>query len=348
MNSQNIALHTFNTFSVPCWANNFILIDNQNRLFELTDNVITALKNENFYLLGEGSNTLFLEESVGLIVKSALKGLEYRETEDAYFVKAASGENWHQLILSCLNRNIFGLENLALIPGSVGAAPVQNIGAYGVELSDFCYEVEWFDFSAQCFKLLSNKDCVFGYRDSIFKHELKNKGMITSVTFKLPKRWKSRLSYQGLSELPSNISALQIMTKVIELREAKLPNPEILPNAGSFFKNPLVNLTQYQALQKEYEQLPAYPQQNTEYVKLAAGWLIEKAGLKGIKLNKAAVHKDQALVLVNEGGNGADIVALAKLVTESVYLKFNIRLEPEVRFIANEGECDAVNYIHQF
>ena len=348
MNSQNIALHTFNTFSVPCWANNFFVIDNTEKLFELTNLFPIALQRGNFYLLGDGSNTLFVDESINLVIKSALKGIEYCETEDAYFVKAASGENWHELILSCLDKSILGLENLSLIPGSVGAAPVQNIGAYGVDLSDFCHEVEWFDFSTQSVMLLSNQACSFGYRDSIFKHEFKNKGMITSVTLKLPKQWKPRVSYQGLSELPIDITAIQVMEKVIALREAKLPDPKTLPNAGSFFKNPVVHLTKYHELQKEYDQLPAYPQPDGQSVKLAAGWLIEKAGLKGKKLNKAGVHNKQALVLVNEKGNGAGIVALAKLVTESVYLKFNIRLEPEVRFITNNGECDAVNYIHQF
>ena len=345
MNTIDKSLKFYNTFSVPCIAKQFVSIDDKSHLSQLIEQFETEIQREKFYILGDGSNTLFVNNSVNLIIKCNLKGLEFKEVDDFYYVKAAAGENWHQLILSCLGKDVFGLENLALIPGSVGAAPVQNIGAYGAEISNFCDEVEWFDFTTGHFIQLSAKACKFGYRDSIFKHALKNKGMITSVTFKLPKCWQPTLTYQGLSDLPKDTTAVHIMNTVVKLRKSKLPDPTKLPNAGSFFKNPIVNANEFEILQKLYGELPSYPQSDGT-IKLAAGWLIEKAGLKGKVHLTARVHNQQALVLVNEFyGSGQGIANLAKLVTDTVYNKFKIVLEPEVRFINTDGECDSIEYI---
>ena len=345
MNNHNIALQTLNTFAIACCAKQYVEVANENDLILLSKQFKNNLAQQNFYLLGEGSNTLFVDDKVNLIVKSSLKGISTWQSDDHHFVEVAAGENWHQLVLFCLEHQIYGLENLALIPGSVGAAPVQNIGAYGVEFADYCEQVSWFEFASADCKTLSNHQCQFAYRESIFKGELKNKGLITKVLLKFPKKWQPKLNYHGLSDLPKPYSAEQVMQQVIALRQAKLPDPSILPNAGSFFKNPVVTTKQFIELQTAYPSLPHYLQDNG-HVKLAAAWLIEQAGLKGYKFGKVAVHANQALVLVNhQQGSGQEIVALAKLIQTTVYQKFAIMLIPEVRFVSIEGECDPVEVL---
>jgi len=296
-----------------------------------------------FYILGEGSNTLFIDKHAPIIIKPDFKGVDITDTADNYFVRVGAGENWHEIVCLCINNGVYGLENLALIPGSIGAAPVQNIGAYGVELSDFCVEVRWFDFSSKTIKTLNNLDCCFSYRDSIFKNDLQNKGIITEIVLKLPKKWQANLSYSGLNELPLDTSAYDVMNKVINLRQAKLPDPNELPNAGSFFKNPIVNVDKLTSLQSIYPNIPFYSQSEGN-VKLAAGWLIEQAGLKGYSKNHVGVHKYQALVLVNhESEHGKDILALAQFVQNQTYKKFDILLCPEVRMVTSDGEQEFID-----
>ncbi|WP_281561749.1 UDP-N-acetylmuramate dehydrogenase [Thalassomonas sp. RHCl1] len=296
--------------------------------------------NQPFYVLGEGSNTLFVEDETPVIIRPAFKGIDVKEASDSYRVKVGAAENWHQLVLRCVEQGIYGLENLALIPGSVGAAPVQNIGAYGVEFADYCQEVEWFEFSSKSVKTLSRQDCQFGYRDSVFKGTLYNQGLIISVTLTFPKNWRAKLSYHGLDVLPEDVSAMDVMKQVIAIRESKLPDPKTLPNAGSFFKNPVVSAKQYRLLAQEYPDMPCYPQAD-QSIKLAAGWLIEQTGLKGFMLNGAAVHDKQALVLVNKAcTSGKAISSLAKHVQTCVLGKFGIKLQPEVRLIAAKGEVE--------
>ncbi|MGJ8694562.1 MAG: UDP-N-acetylmuramate dehydrogenase [Thalassotalea sp.] len=346
MNNQNISLQPLNTFSAKASAERFITINTEQDLGLLTGDIAIAISLQHFYLLGEGSNTLFVEPCVQCIIKSAIKGISFQETEQDYIVEAGAGENWHQLVETCLARGIYGFENLALIPGSVGAAPVQNIGAYGVELAKFCHQVYWYDFDSQVIEVLSNQQCQFSYRESIFKKKLKNKGMITKVSFKLPKTWQPELSYQGLADLPLPVTAQAIFEQVIAIRTSKLPDPKQLPNAGSFFKNPIVAENKFQTLLKQYQKIPAYRQADNQF-KLAAGWLIEQAGLKGHTLGKVSVHQHQALVIVNhDGGNGQDIVALAKLIQNKVMETFEIMLEPEVRFVNALGECNAVEVLN--
>jgi len=327
------SLKAYNSFSVESSTSSIYAIKSVTDLHNLPDLSIMP-----FYILGEGSNTLFIDDIAPTIIKMNIRGIEVTETDTSYVIKVAAGENWHHLVSYCLEQHIYGLENLALIPGSVGAAPVQNIGAYGVEFSNLCQSVEWFDFTLQTVKSISNTECGFGYRESIFKHSLKNKGIITAINLCLPKQWVANLSYQGLSELNSSASGEQVFEKVIALRRSKLPDPNVVPNAGSFFKNPIVESDFYLALKKKYENIPSYPQENGQ-VKLAAGWLIEETGLKGYRQNNVGVHNKQALVLVNyDEGSGSDIIKLAAYVQQQVFEKFNIKLDPEVRMVNESGE----------
>lgn len=292
-----------------------------------------------YYVLGEGSNTLFVDENAPTIIKPEFKGIKVAEHDDYYIVEVAAGENWHNLVEYCLNKGIYGLENLALIPGSVGAAPVQNIGAYGVEFADFCSEVTWFEFENKKLHVLSHEACEFSYRHSLFKQRLKNKGVITQVTLKFPKQWQPVLSYQGLDKLSVEASAEEVMLKVIALREAKLPDHTKLPNAGSFFKNPEISIAEYKLISDKYPDLPFYPLDD-DRVKIAAGWLIDQCGLKGFTQNHVGVHNKQALVLVNyKSTKGQDIVNLAAYVKKRVWDKFSIALEPEVRAVYHRGEA---------
>ncbi len=331
----NISLKSYNSFSVTSVCPQFFPINNLADLTSLID-----IDNSPFYILGEGSNTLFIEDNSPDIIKVSLKGIKLEALNDCYRLTVAAGENWHKLVCYCTEHGFYGLENLALIPGSVGAAPVQNIGAYGVEIADYCAEVHWYNLSTQQIEKLSRESCRFGYRDSIFKHELKNKGLITSIVLTLPKKWQPQLSYRGLDKLADNVTAETVMNTVIELRQAKLPDPKILPNAGSFFKNPVVSKQIFETLINRFPHMPNYPQESGQ-VKLAAGWLIEQAGLKGYTDNQVGVHKNQALVLVNYGSEcGTDILMLAQHVQKSVKEYFDISIQPEVRLVNEVGECD--------
>jgi UDP-N-acetylmuramate dehydrogenase len=322
--------------------NSFAIIATTPVIYYPKDNhelkLLASVTQGNFYILGEGSNTLFVEDHTPVIIKPEFLGINVSETNDYYEVTAACSENWHDLVCFCINQGINGLENLALIPGSVGAAPVQNIGAYGVEIADFIECVTWFDFDKNKSQQFTNAQCQFEYRNSIFKHNLKNKGIITHVTLRFTKNWQAKLSYQGLSLLSESCSAVDIMNTVIELRNSKLPDPKIIPNAGSFFKNPVVCAEQFKLLKDHYSELPFYPQDNG-LVKLAAGWLIEKAELKGYQVNGAAVHNKQALVLTNvDSAKGEDIKNLAIFVQKKVFELFGISLQPEVRMLDAKGE----------
>jgi len=300
----------------------------------------------NFYILGEGYNTLFVNDVSPTIIKPEFLGIEIEYHETFTIVKAGASENWHNLVKFCIKKGINGLENLALIPGSVGAAPVQNIGAYGVELAQYCQEVLWFDFEKKQLVNYQHKDCQFAYRESIFKNKLKNKGIITSVRFCFPKNWQPSLSYSGLDHLPVNVSAQKIMNEVIKIRQTKLPDPLKLPNAGSFFKNPVIEHAQWHKLIQKHPEMPSYSQHGGS-VKVAAGWLIEQAGFKGYQANGVGVHIKQALVLVNHHAKqGKHIVNLAKLIMNEIQSKFGISLEPEVRSVFPQGELSLVENKH--
>jgi len=331
--NQNYSLQSSNSFNIKTSCSRIYFPSSLAELQQLPD-----LMTENFYILGEGSNTLFVEAKAPIIIQPKFSGIDILEQNDHFIVTVGAAENWHELVCFCLEQGFYGLENLALIPGSVGAAPVQNIGAYGVDFADYCLDVHWFEFASKTIKVLNKEACHFAYRDSIFKQALYNKGLITQVTFRFPKQWQANLVYAGLDVLPKDSTAKQVMMQVIKLRSSKLPDPKILPNAGSFFKNPVVSAENFAQLTKQYPNMPNYPQKNGE-VKLAAGWLIEQAGLKGYRYQGVGVHQHQALVLVNyDSDRGADIISLAKYIQRKVSDKFAVFITPEVRMISEQGE----------
>jgi len=326
-------LKTFNSFAVECLCPQMYFPSNITELIDLS-----ARLTQPYYIIGEGCNTLFVEDTSSILIKTNFTGIVIEETSEFFVLTIAASENWHDLVVHCNEKGIHGLENLALIPGSVGAAPVQNIGAYGVELSDYCLEVHWFDFECKSLKIMPAKACQFSYRDSIFKQTLNNKGIITAIKLQLPKKWCANLSYQGLEQLPVDASAFEVMSAVITLRQAKLADHTLLPNAGSFFKNPIIERYVFQQINAQYPNMPSYVQ-NSGQIKLAAGWLIDQVGLKGYRVGNVGVHTKQALVLVNyNNGEGEELLALAKHIQARVYEQFSIMLEPEVRMVAAAGE----------
>ncbi|MGS2722083.1 UDP-N-acetylmuramate dehydrogenase [Paraglaciecola aestuariivivens] len=297
---------------------------------------LDSVKHKPFYILAEGSNTIFVEDYQGTIIKPEFKGKELSQTASHYQVKVGAGENWHEFVTWCLQQQINGLENLALIPGSVGAAPIQNIGAYGVEVEQFIQHVDYFDLVQQEHKQLTKSECQFGYRDSIFKGALANQALITAVTFEIPKQWQGVVHYGELQKL-HNPSAQDLFNQVVKIRQSKLPDPKQIGNAGSFFKNPSIELLQYQQLQTAWPTMPHYPQPQGK-VKIPAAWLIDQLGFKGKKVGGIACHPKQALVLTNDGhGTGAELLELARTIKNAVAAEFAIDLEHEVRLIGKNG-----------
>jgi len=295
----------------------------------------SALPADNdYYVLGGGSNVVFTENYERLIVKVEIKGITITESPDEWQIKVGAGENWHELVMRCLALGINGLENLALIPGTVGAAPVQNIGAYGVEVERYIHAVEVWDREQQDFLTLAKDACQFGYRDSIFKRH-PERYLITQVIFHLAKAWQPVLSYGPLQSLAKGASAQDIAQRVIDIRQTKLPNPEQLPNAGSFFKNPVIPHTQYMQLKALLPNVPAY-EADEGAVKVSAAYLIDQLGFKGVHVNDAFVHEQQALVLTNRGAaTGSDLLALATKIQQQVLDHFGITLEVEVRLLGS-------------
>ncbi|TLU64703.1 UDP-N-acetylmuramate dehydrogenase [Thalassotalea litorea] len=329
---HKFSLQSLSTFALPAFAKNLLHLRQPEQLSEIDFDRLGA-----FYILGGGSNSIFLEDYVGTVIQPDFKGIEINERAESWQLHVAAGENWHQLVCFCLEKNMPGLENLALIPGNCGAAPIQNIGAYGVELADFCHYVDWFDIESAQIKRLQSSDCGFGYRDSNFKRMLKGKGIIVAIGLTLPKQWQPQLSYPGLRELEQP-TPKQVFDTVVAIRQSKLPDPDDIPNVGSFFKNPVVDQQCFLALKADYQSMPAF-QQADGTVKLAAGWLIDQCGLKGTQIGGAAVHHRQALVLTNiEQSSGDDLITLAKHVQTRVKEKFAVELTPEVRLIGADGE----------
>lgn len=325
------SLHSLHTFALNSQCQNFVEIT---QLEQLKTQSFSAP----FCLLGEGSNTVFLNDYMGTVIKIALKGIKITERESDTLISIAAGENWHQLVSYLLEKNIPGLENLALIPGTVGASPVQNIGAYGVEIAKFVELVEYFDITTKAVHSLNNEQCEFAYRDSIFKNALKNKAVITQVHLALPKKWQPVLSYGPLQQL-SSITPQAVFDQVIKTRNSKLPNPYTLANAGSFFKNPIITNQQLAELLKQFADLPHYEYGQSHH-KVAAGWLIDQSGLKGHREAGIEVHRQQALVLVNHGNSeGIDLIKMIKHIQQVVYTRYNIMLEHEVRLMDARSEC---------
>ena len=327
---KNYSLKNYNSFRVNHRANFFLKIKNNKSLIDFLSD--KEFKNEKKLILGGGSNILFTKDYKGVILYSCIKGIHILEENNNHIkVKVGSGENWDDFVKFCVNKNWYGIENLSLIPGSVGAAPIQNIGAYGVEVKDYIYDVNGIDLKNNTKKTYSNKSCDFEYRDSIFKRELKNNFFVTEVTFILNKNKKFTLDYSELKNINSqNLTIQNVRDKIIEIRNSKLPDPKLLANAGSFFKNPVINIKIAKKIKEKYNDFKYY-QINESMVKISAAWLIEKSGWKGHKEKNIGVYNKHALVLVNYSSeNGKDIKILSKKIKESVLEKFNVTLENEV------------------
>lgn len=331
---QNVSLKPYNTFGMDVVAEYFLTLSDEQLLPTLAAD--TSLPQQR-KILGGGSNVLITKPVTGLLIHNQLKGIELiKEDEEHVWLKVASGEVWHELVMYAVSKGWAGIENLALIPGTVGASPMQNIGAYGVEAKETIESVTFWNWEEAAFNTLNNSECRFAYRDSIFKHELKDKVFITSVVYKLNKRPNLNTSYGAISQELEKMGVQDITIKaiadaVIAIRSSKLPDPNEIGNAGSFFKNPTIPVAQYAALQAQYPVMPSYPVSET-MVKVPAGWLIEQCGWKGKRAGDTGVHAKQALVLVNYGNaKGADVWKLSGEVVESVKNKFGIELEREVQ-----------------
>lgn len=333
---RNVDLTSMNTFAMPIRGACLVSLTQSEQLCELVP--LLAELPQPVMVLGGGSNLLFADNFKGTLVCNQLRGIEVEECEDDWLLHVAGGENWHELVTWSVANGYPGLENLALIPGQVGAAPVQNIGAFGVEFKDVCEYVECLCLESGQLRRLINSECRFGYRDSIFKHELK-RCLITRVGIRLSKAWQPVLGYGALASLDKCTSAPAILDEVCRQRHSRLPDPQELGNAGSFFKNPQVPAEHASQLALEHPDMPLYPLDTIGQVKLAAGWLIDQCGLKGISIGQVAVHHQQALVLVNRGGaKPAEVIALAGRVRQTVWQRFGVKLEPEVRLIGADGE----------
>lgn len=335
---ENIALKPFNTFGIEASAKYFVEVESTNELKEiLTD---SALKTLLLLVLGGGSNMLLTQDFDGLVIHIKIKGITViKEDENHIWVEAGAGEVWHQFVLYCIENGYAGVENLSLIPGSVGAAPMQNIGAYGVEIKEVFDSLKALHIETLEEKIFDNAECKFGYRESVFKHEVKGQYIITSVVFKLNKKPSFNTSYgaidaelQAMGVDKNNLTIRDISTAVINIRSSKLPNPAEIGNAGSFFKNPVVSAEKVAELKEKHPDMPAYP--SGENTKLAAGWLIEQCGWKGFREDDYGVHAKQALVLVNYGhAKGGDVYNLSTRILQSVKEKFGVDLEREVNII---------------
>src|SRR5436189_2232424 len=332
---ENISLISFNTFGIDAKARRYASFSSREEL----EQMISAGKRSPLMILGGGSNILLTRDFEGLVAKNEVKGItELQEDEEHVYVRAGAGENWHQFVQYCLKRDWAGIENLSLIPGNVGASPMQNIGAYGVELAEVFWSLEAFHLKEMKTVTFTLSDCAFGYRESVFKNKYKDQFAILTVTFRLRKKpifytiyatLQEELEKMGVKEL--TIQA--ISQAVINIRTSKLPDPKQIGNAGSFFKNPEVTKSKYESLNEKFPAIVGYSLVNGNY-KLAAGWMIEQCGWKGFREGDAGVHPSQALVLVNYGHTtGKQIYDLSEKIAQSVYGKFGVQLEREVNVV---------------
>lgn len=333
----NYSLSALNTFAIPAKAKYYLPIHSIDQLQAVySDSALKALPR---LVLGGGSNVLFTGDFPGLVMHMCLAGKKVSgEDEHFIYLTGAAGENWHEFVLWTLQNGCGGLENLSLIPGTLGAAPVQNIGAYGSELQDYFYSLKLFDFETGKLDVFSRQDCQFSYRDSIFKQEKSGRYVIVEVTFALPKKWEANLAYSEVENAIKKRGAVPITPElisreIIAIRKGKLPDPAVLGNAGSFFKNPTVSSSEYKKLIDAHPEMPAYILPDGNY-RIAAGWLIDRCGWKGKRQGNAGVYQTQALVLINYGGaSGEEIVRLANLIQQDVKKQFDLWLEPEPFFV---------------
>jgi len=333
---NNYSLKNHNTFGIAAKAKYFASFSSEDELIELLKNNIC--KTEPLFILGGGSNILLTQDFDGLVLANNIKGIEIiTEDAESASITAGAGEIWHDFVLWSIQQNLSGIENLALIPGLVGASPMQNIGAYGVEVKDVITKVNYIEIESGNKKSFTNSECNFDYRNSIFKDELKGKVVITQVVCKLSKTPLNNTKYGAITDelkrLNKEPSPESIAQAVINIRSRKLPDPKVLGNSGSFFKNPIIETIQFERLKKDFSEMVGYRISETQ-TKIAAGWLIDNAGLKGYRKADAGVHKNQALVLVNYGNaSGREIINLAKEIQEVVKEKYGIQIEPEVTIL---------------
>ena len=334
---ENYSLKKHNTFGIEVKAKKFIEIENEDELIDLFKTKPDLKKN--LFVIGGGSNLLFTKDYDGTILKYSGKGINVIEKSDeSVFVKASAGVVWDDLVKFCVEEKYYGIENLSLIPGTVGAAPVQNIGAYGVEFKDVFYSLEGYNIES-CEKIIIKKnECKFGYRNSIFKNELKGKYIITSVVIKLGIKKAFHLSYRALKDhfKPDELDDLtieQVSDAVRNIRLSKLPDVDVYGNAGSFFKNPEINKKEFILLEEKYPDLVFHKISDNCY-KIPAGWLIEKCGLKGKKIGNVGTYKHQALVIINYGNaNGEEVRKFAEKIQKDVFRNFGIEIQPEVNIL---------------
>ncbi len=334
---QNQSLKNLNTFGVEAKAKLFAEVFSEEELIKLLSD--EKLKSERKFILGGGSNILFTKDFEGMIIKVSISGINViEENDESVLIEAGAGVIWNELVKFCVERNFGGIENLTLIPGTVGAAPIQNIGAYGQELADTFISLNGVFVETGEQKTFSKNDCKFSYRSSIFKEELKNKFIITSVRFRLSKHSEPNTSYKILKEYLSvkkitNPTIRDISNSVAEIRKSKLPDPAMMGNAGSFFKNPVLNENSFRSLKAEYPDIVSFSSDSGQ-IKISAGWLIEKCGWKGKRVGDVGTSPDHALVICNFGNaTGAEILEFAMRIKEEVANKFGIKLEEEVNIL---------------
>lgn len=335
---ENVSLKPYNTFGLEASARYFTEITEAGQLISLLNDPARASVKKLF--LGGGSNILLLNDFDGLVIKISIKGINITEETAAHVIlQAGAGEVWHEFVLHCIERNLGGVENMSLIPGTVGAAPMQNIGAYGAEVKDTFHSLEALNLETLETEIFDREKCAFGYRESFFKHEGRNKYVILNVCFKLSKKPEINIAYgairQTLAEMGvASPTIRDVSNAVIRIRKSKLPDPAEIGNSGSFFKNPEISKEEYSKVREKHPDIPGY-EVSEAVVKVPAGWLIEQAGWKGKRFSQVGVHDKQALVLVNfGGGKGAEIADLAARIQSSVSEKFGIRITPEVNFIS--------------
>ena len=333
---QHFSLKNYNTFGIEAFAKQFVSVHSSEELAM----ILKQYSNENKFVLGGGSNMLLTKDIDALVIHLDIKGKKIvQEDADFVWVEGQAGENWHEFVLWTIENNFGGLENMSLIPGNVGTTPIQNIGAYGTEIKDTFVSCEAMRIDTQEIKTFDNKSCHFGYRESVFKNEVKDQYIITSVVFKLTKRnHKINISYGDINaELAknniTNPTLKDVSNAVIAIRKSKLPDPKELGNSGSFFKNPIVSKKAFEAIHAKFPEMKYYDVSETE-VKVPAGWLIEQAGFKGKRFGDAGIHKNQALVLVNYGNaTGQEILNVSKTIQETILSTFGILIETEVNVI---------------
>lgn len=336
MITSHVDLTTYNTFGIQVFAEEFSRFDSVETLHD----ILSQHTQKPLLILGGGSNILFTKDFDGLVLRNEIMGKTIvSENEDDVLVKVGAGENWHQFVVYCIENNWGGIENLSLIPGNVGASPMQNIGAYGIEIKDVFHELEAYHIPTGELKVFSHKECAFGYRESVFKRDLKGQYVIVNVTFKLKKR--NHILKTSYGDIEGELKAKNITSPtirgvsnaVIAIRQSKLPDPKEIGNAGSFFKNPVVEKTVLEKIQKNYPTVPFYPIDDN-HVKLPAGWLIDTAGWKGKRLGNHGVHVKQALVLVNySDAKGQQIYDLSTAILQDIYERFGVELEREVNIL---------------